>query len=226
MDTLLQKLHISFNDKDLLKRAFTHRSYLNEGGRNLISNERLEFLGDAILSFIVSRYLYTTYPQQPEGMLTNMRSTIVKTKTLAEMAESLDFGSYLHLSHGEEESGGRKNPSLLADTFEAFLGAVFLDQGLQVAEGFLNTVLMSKIPEILKMKLNTDYKSKLQEVVQTFSRTAPTYKVVKTEGPDHAKTFWVTVVVDGKTSEIGQGLSKQEAEQDSAFRTLEKMGKL
>lgn len=225
-DTLLKKLDITFNNEQILTNAFVHRSYLNEAGKNMASNERLEFLGDAILSFIISNYLYAKYPQQPEGVLTNMRSTIVKTKTLADIAQDLKFGDYLFLSRGEEDGGGRNNPSLLADTFEAFLGAVFLDQGLEGAKKFLEGVLFPQIPLILESQLNADFKSKLQEIVQTFSRTAPTYKVVKTEGPDHAKTFWVTVVIDGIEKEVGQGNSKQEAEQNAASLTLEKMGKI
>ena len=138
---LLQKLQIEFKNSDLLIEAFTHRSYLNEAGKDRQSNERLEFLGDAILSFLVSHYLFTTYPQHPEGILTNLRSTIVKTETLADVSIKLQFGEFLFLSHGEEKGGGRTNFSLLADTFEAFLGAVFLDQGLASAKAFLENQL-------------------------------------------------------------------------------------
>lgn len=222
---LLTQLNVTFKNPDLLTEAFTHRSFLNEAGKNRASNERLEFLGDAILSFLVSRYLYVTYPEQPEGILTNLRSTIVKTETLSDMAQKLSLGSFLFLSRGEEKGGGRTNPSLLADTFEALLGAIYLDQGLEAAERFLGAVLFPKIPEILASQLYTDYKSKLQEIVQEFSASPPTYKVVKTEGPDHAKNFWVTVVIDGREAEQGTGRSKQEAEQEAARRQLEKMGK-
>lgn len=223
---LLKKLKIKPKNADLYLTAFTHRSYLNESAQTVESNERLEFLGDAILSCIVSHYLYTQYPQHTEGVLTNMRSTVVRTVTLAQLSIELNFGTYLRLSKGEEEGGGRTNPSLLADTFEAFLGAVFLDQGMEASTSFLSRVLLVKVPTILEEKLHTDYKSKLQEIVQTFSRTAPTYKVVKTEGPDHAKRFWVRVVIDGIEHEEGIGRSKQEAQQQAAFKTLEKMGKL
>jgi len=223
---LLERLGVTFSDEQLLKTAFAHRSYLNEAGKDWESNERLEFLGDAILAYVVSAFLYRKYPEQPEGVLTNMRSTMVKTGTLASIAEELNFGSYLYLSKGELESGGASNPSLLADTFEAFLGALYLDQGLAAAEEFLNRILLARASQILDKQLNSDYKSKLQEIVQTFSRVAPTYRVTKTEGPDHAKTFWVAVVVDGMEKETGTGQSKQEAEQDAAAKTLEKMGKL
>ena len=223
---LLKQLNLTFNKPSLLEQAFTHRSYLNEAGKNRESNERLEFLGDAILSFLVSLHLYHTYPKHPEGLLTNLRSSIVKTETLSETAQALNLGSYLFLSHGEEKSGGRTNPSLLADTFEALLAAVYLDKGLPEAERFLSVVLFPQIAEIIEKQLFSDYKSRLQEIVQEFSASAPTYRVVKTDGPDHAKHFWVIVVIDDKEKETGTGRSKQEAEQNAAYKTLEKMGKL
>jgi ribonuclease-3 len=222
---LLEKLKLEFKNQKLLVTAFTHRSYLNEGGKNLSSNERLEFLGDAVLSFLVSEYLYTRYPQHPEGDLTNLRSTVVKTETLSDISSGLQFGKYLLLSHGEEKGGGRTNPSLLADTFEAFLGAIFMDQGISKSRIFLGDVLFTKMASIIEAKLHTDFKSRLQEIVQVASDLPPTYRVTKTFGPDHAKQFWVTVVVDGIQKETGVGRSKQEAEQDAARLTLEKMGK-
>jgi len=223
---LLTKLKVTFKNPQLLEEAFTHRSYLNEAGRARSSNERLEFLGDAILSFLVSHHLYDIYREHPEGILTNLRSTIVKTETLSDISQRLGFGQYLLLSKGEEKGGGRTNPSLLADTFEAFLGALFLDQGLTVAQKFLRQELFLLIPDILSKELNSDYKSKLQETVQEFSNMPPTYKVIKTEGPDHAKHFWVRVVVDGVEKEEGVGKSKQEAEQAAAAATLASMGKI
>lgn len=224
--SLLDKLQITFTNISLLEEAFTHRSYLNEAGKDRKSNERLEFLGDAILSFLVSHHLYLSYPHHPEGVLTNLRSTIVKTETLSSISDELKFGDYLLLSHGEEKGGGRHNPSLLADTFEAFLAALFMDQGLTAAKNFLKLILIPKIPEILANQLYADYKSKLQEIVQEYSKSPPTYKVVKTEGPDHAKLFWVMVVIDGDEKETGTGKSKQEAEQMAAAKTLEKMNKI
>ena len=222
---LQKKLGVEFKNTELLDEAFTHRSYLNEAGRKRNSNERLEFLGDAILSFIISDYLIKSYPLQPEGVLTNLRSTIVKTESLSEVSRDLKFGDYLYLSRGEEKSGGRSNISLLADTFEAFLGALYLDQGLTPVRAFLTRVILPRLPIILNNTLYADYKSRLQEIVQEVSQLPPIYKVVKTEGPDHAKYFWVTVVVDGMEKETGTGKSKQEAEQDAANKTLEKMGK-
>lgn len=224
---LLSKLNLKFTNPDLLKEAFTHRSYLNEvHDKNVKSNERLEFLGDAILSFIITFHLFKTYPYHPEGLLTNLRSTIVKTETLADIAKELDFGSFLLLSKGEEKSGGRSNLSLLADVFEAFISALFLDQGISRVERFLQIHLLPKITDIVQKQLYTDYKSRLQEIVQEFSKSPPTYEVVKTEGPDHAKFFWVRVIIDSVKHEMGTGKSKQEAEQAAAAKTLEKMGKI
>lgn len=226
LDNLQKELKLNFQDQELLQQAFTHRSFLNEEGKHRMSNERLEFLGDAILQFVVSRYLYRTYPKHQEGLLTNFRSSIVKTETLSGISSELNFGEYLYLSHGEEKGGGRKNSSLLADTFEAFLGALFLDQDVGAVESFLVRVLFPKIPHIIEIQLHADYKSRLQEIVQEYSDLPPTYKVIKTEGPDHAKRFWVTVVIKDKEHEVGTGKSKQEAEQNSAAKTLEQMGKL
>jgi len=223
---LLEKLNLEFKNKDLLIQAFTHRSYLNEAGKHRQSNERLEFLGDAVLSHIVSEYLYTNYPTYPEGRLTHLRSTVVKTETLSEISASLNLGKYLFLSKGEDKGGGRINKSLLADTFEAVIGALYLDQGLMAVQKFLEQVLFAKINHIFKKEISADYKSQLQEIVQEISDTPPTYQVVRTEGPDHDKVFWVTAVIDGQEEEVGMGKSKQEAEQNAAAKTLEKMGKL
>lgn len=226
LDELQQTINISFHNANLLKEAFMHRSYLNEARGIRTSNERLEFLGDAILSLLTSHFLYQTYPEFPEGTLTNIRSGLVKTTSLASVASALDLGDLLFLSHGEEASGGRKNPSLLADTFEALLGAIYLDQGLDKARAFLTTYLFPKSKEIVENKAYIDFKSLLQEIIQEESKNSPTYRVVKSEGPDHAKTFWVEVMADGKILGEGKGKSKQEAEQAAAAFTLEKIGKI
>ncbi len=215
---------IAFDDKKLLTQAFVHRSYLNETREKVESNERLEFLGDAVLSFFCSQHLYRTYPDQPEGMLTNIRSSVVKTETLAEVATQLEFGTYLFLSRGEEDGGGRTNPSLLADSFEAFLGAVFLDQGPKTAEEFLQKYLFVRIVDIVAKRSYLDYKSQLQERVQERQHVSPLYRVFRTEGQDHAKTFWVEVVVQDSILGRGSGRSKQEAEQSAAKEALENKG--
>lgn len=224
-DKLQKTINIQFTKQDLLKKAFYHRSFLNESKNVKESNERLEFLGDAILSFLTSQFLYETYPQYPEGILTNIRSSLVKTQSLSETAQKLGFGDLLFLSRGEEESGGRTNSSLLADAFEAFLGALFLDQGITVIQTFLSTYLFTKTKEILENKAYLDYKSLLQELVQETSKISPTYRVVKSEGPDHDRRFWIQAILGDTILGEGTGKSKQSAEQSAAQNALEKMGK-
>ena len=225
-DELQKNIGVQFTNSDLLKAAFVHRSYLNEMRTVKESNERLEFLGDAVLSFITSNFLYATYPDYPEGTLTNIRSSLVKTQSLADSARELKLGELLFLSRGEEDSGGRSNSSLLADTFEALLGAIFLDQGVDTAKKFLETHVFPKAGEIIKNKSYIDYKSLLQEIIQSESRISPTYRVTKSEGPDHAKTFWVEAKTDTKILGVGMGKSKQEAESSAAANALAAMRKI
>lgn len=225
-DELQQTIGITFTNQELLKAAFYHRSYLNESHGVKESNERLEFLGDAVLSFHTSHFLFAKYPTDPEGTLTNIRSSLVKTKSLADSARELHLGDLLFLSRGEEDSGGRTNSSLLADTFEALLGALFLDQGSTVAREFLEKHLYPKVDDIVKNKSYVDYKSLLQEIIQSESRISPTYTVTKSEGPDHAKTFWVEAKADTRVLGGGMGKSKQEAENAAATNALAAMGKL
>ena len=225
-DELQKNIGVQFTNSDLLKAAFVHRSYLNEMRTVKESNERLEFLGDAVLSFITSNFLYATYPDYPEGTLTNIRSSLVKTQSLADSARELKLGELLFLSRGEEDSGGRSNSSLLADTFEALLGAIFLDQGVDTAKKFLETHVFPKAGKIIKNKSYIDYKSLLQEIIQSESRISPTYRVTKSEGPDHAKTFWVEAKTDTKILGVGMGKSKQEAESSAAANALAAMRKI
>lgn len=218
----MQKKLPSIKDKELAEQAFRHRSYLNEHlKKDLISNERLEFLGDSILSFVVSNYLYKKFPHLPEGDLTNLRSLLVQAKTLATISRDLDFGSYLHLSRGEAESGGRENNTILANTYEAFIGALFLDQGLPKTTKFIADTLLIKIPEITEKGSFKDDKSMLQELVQEKKFPAPLYKILQSEGPDHAKTFTSGVFIDGKLAAEGKGRSKNEAEKEAAKKALE-----
>lgn len=223
---LEKKLGISFNDKALLKQSLVHRSYLNEhpeyeGG----ANERLEFLGDAILEFVVSFYLFTHFPHLPEGRLTAIRSALVSTQNLAKTAKKLQLGNFLFLARGEE-SGGRKNPGILGDTVESLIGAIFLDQGLERAKEFIQKTILTRLPEIIKTKSYQDPKSKLQEITQEQYKTLPLYKILKEEGPDHAKIFTVAVFVAGKQMGQGRGGSRQEAEKKAAQKALEKIQKL
>jgi len=221
-EKLIKLLGIQFKNPELLKQAFVHRSYLNESKKTLASNERLEFLGDSILSFLVSEYLYKTYEDLPEGELTNLRSSIVKTEALAEIALKLSLGDYLYLSKGEEEGGGRKNPSILADTFEALLGAIFLDIGLTPVKKIIKEQLLPILPKIIAEKTYKDAKSNFQEMVQETVKLSPLYKVIQEAGPDHAKRFTVGVYVEEKLWGKGEGRSKQEAEQKAAMSGLEK----
>ena len=220
---LLSKLKIRFNNQNLLKTAFTHRSYLNEVKDVVESNERLEFLGDSVLSFIISSYLYNLRPQDEEGELTNLRSYIVKTKSLAEAAESLNLGSYLLMSKGEELSGGRQNTQLLANTFESLLGAIYLDQGITVATKLVHQVLLPIFKSELRVGPPKDAKSRLQEIIQEQDKQSPHYRILKTSGPDHAKKFRVGVFIRGKLVGEGQGYSKQMAEEEAAQKALEKL---
>lgn len=212
-----------FKIKKLFEQAFIHRSYLNEASVKLESNERLEFLGDSIISFVVSEYLFAEYPNFDEGTLTNVRSMLVNTKTLAVVAKELEFGNLLKLSKGEEETKGRENISLLADCFEAFVGALFLDRGIKETEKFIHQVLLSKTKFFVEKKTFKDPKSLLQEAIQAKKQESPTYIVVKEEGPPHKKIFTVSVNIGNVVLGKGKGKSKQEAEKNAAQQALESM---
>nr|MBI5455565.1 ribonuclease III [Candidatus Levybacteria bacterium] len=209
-----------FKNQKLFEQAFTHRSYLNETKEKLSSNERLEFLGDSILSYVVSGFLYKKYPEYNEGILTNIRSLLVNTKNLAIIAKELNFGSYLKLSKGEAESKGRQNQSLLADCLEAFIGALYLDQGIDSVSEFLNTVLLYKTEDIIKNKPFKDPKSLLQEYVQAKRQNSPMYKVLEELGPSHAKKFKIGAYINGTLVGEGTGNSKREAEENAAQNSL------
>lgn len=213
----------TFRDQQLFEQAFTHRSYLNEAKSKEPSNERLEFLGDSILSFVVSDYFYRKYEEFNEGTMTNLRSQLVNTKSLAESADELGFGNLLKLSKGEEESQGRQNQSLLADSFEAFIGALFLDQGIEAARDFIAQTILPKAAAIVAKKDFKDPKSLFQEYVQGHAHAAPNYKVLFEEGPSHAKIFTVGVYVRDEQLGQGMGKSKQEAEENAAKQALEKI---
>lgn len=210
-------------NKKLLEESLTHRSYLNESKQKISSNERLEFLGDSILSFVVSSYLFNNYSLFDEGKLTNLRSQLVNTKILADMARECNLGSMLFLSKGEEESGGRENPSLLADSFEAFIGALFIDQGIEIVQEFINSTVIPRADEFIKKNLLKDPKSRLQEYVQSKKQGSPLYRVALEEGPAHSKTFTVEVLVKDKLLGSGTGHSKQTAEESAALSALEKI---
>lgn len=213
----------TFKNQNLYKQVFTHRSYLNEREENLESNERLEFLGDSILSFAVSIFIFENYKDFEEGKLTNLRATLTNTETLYRLAESIDLGKYLMLSKGEEESGGRKNKTILADALEALIGGIYLDQGIEATEKFIYDLLLSKIMEIAKLDNLKDAKSKLQEITQQNFKIAPTYKVITTQGPDHSKIYTVGAYLGRKFLAQGTGRSKQDAEKQAAQAAIQKV---
>jgi len=213
----------SFKNPKLLEHAFTHRSYRNEHPTDFASNERLEFLGDAVLSVIISHRLYQLLPNSPEGDLTNRRSKLVQTLSLSAKARELGFDKELLLSRGEEESGGRQNPGLLANTFEAVLGGLFLDQGLEAATQFVVEVFPDS--ELLNLAEVKDPKSLLQEKVQSEGQEAPSYKVIISTGPDHARKFVIGVYVGDRELARGEGSSKQRAETAAAAAALDTFAK-
>lgn len=223
MDFNAATLGEKVNSTPTYKKAFIHRSFLNEAGPDLESNERLEFLGDSILSFIISSYLFKKRLRDTEGDLTNLRSYIVKTKSLAKAALDLNLGSYLKLSKGEEISGGRDNPQILANTFEALLGAIYLEEGLEIATEFVSGYLLPLFEKELLSGPPKDSKSHLQEIAQTQTKQSPKYKIMDTTGPDHAKIFRVGVFLEGKMVGEGKGSSKQLAEEEAAKMALGKM---
>lgn len=210
-----------FKDELLLETALTHRSALNEKlSRATESNERLEYLGDAVLELAASVFLYQRFPTQPEGELTAYRSALVRTTTLAEVAKELNLGEKLFMSKGEEVGGGRQNESLLANTFEALLGAIYLDLGYDAVVEFLTAHLYPKFDQIYDQGLFKDAKSTLQETVQALNSNTPEYKVINEVGPDHNKVFTVAVIINGKQVAVGEGKSKQLAQQAAAQKAL------
>ena len=219
-----EKLGVKFNDPKLLGRALVHRSYLNEAlGKELESNERLEFLGDAILSFVISRWLFADFPQYPEGVLTTLRSSIVRTTALARIAREIGIGEYLLMSKGEKESGGQENPSILADTMEAIIGAIYLDQGVKTIDRFIKTKFADLVTQVSQSGNIKDAKSLFQEKAQANTKFTPVYKTLHETGPDHAKTFTVGVFLKDELIAQGQGKSKQVAEEKAAREALKKI---
>ena len=219
-------LQIKFEDQSLIETAFTHRSYLNEHrSYTNPSNERLEFLGDAVLQLLASEFLYDNYSQSQEGELTSYRAALVRTESLAESAATLGFGEHLLLSQGEDASGGREGPHILANTFESVLGAIYLETDLETCRSFLERTLFPKIEGIIETKTFKDHKSLLQEVTQEKYGQTPTYKVTEEQGPDHSKHFKIGVYLGKEQLGVGEGSSKQRAEQDAATTALEKIEK-
>ena len=219
---LLEQFDLVFSDETLLETAFTHTSYANEHRLLKIShNERLEFLGDAVLQLIISEYLYTKYPKRPEGDLSKLRSMIVREESLAGFARDCQFDQFIKLGRGEEKSGGRNRDTILGDLFEAFLGALLLDKGVEAVKSFLYQVMIPKV-EAGDFERVTDYKTKLQELLQINGDVELAYQVVSERGSAHAKNFEVAVLINGRKSGQGQGRSKKLAEQEAAKNAFEK----
>ncbi len=212
---------IVFSDKKLLKQAFIHRSYINENGNTGLShNERLEFLGDAVLELSVTDYLYRKYPNETEGAMTSYRAALVNAVTVASIAEKLNMNKYLLLSKGEAKDTGKARMYILANTFEAVIGAIYLDQGYESADKFISETTFPLLDEIISKKLWRDSKSLIQEKAQEYVGQTPSYKVISETGPDHDKQFTIGIYFGGDLVAQGKGKSKQEAEQAAAEKAL------
>ena len=223
--SITQKFGVSFNNPGLLAEALTHRSYLNEHRDYASShNERLEFLGDAVLELAVTDFLFKKFPAKPEGDLTSYRAALVNTVSLAESAQTLGVNEYILLSKGEAKDTGRAREAILADAFEALIGAIYLDSGYANAEAFIAENLYGKIDDIIAKRAYQDAKSRFQEIVQEKRGITPRYETLSEEGPDHARIFTVGVFIGAEEIARGEGQSKQEAEQSSAEAGLAKMG--
>lgn len=223
LQTLIQ---IKFNDLSRLSQALVHRSFLNENKNSaLTSNERYEFLGDAVLELWSSETLFTKFPEYPEGDLTNLRSLVVRTENLAKIATKIKLGDFVMLSHGEETHGGRSNQSILADTFESVIGAIYLDSGFSAAVDFLNRFLLPSLEEISAQKIYKDPKSLFQEIAQAKQGITPHYETISESGPDHQKVFEIGVYLDDKLIAQGSGNSKQKAEESAAIAAYEILNK-
>ncbi|WP_314586078.1 ribonuclease III [Paenibacillus terrigena] len=220
---LQQSLNIHFKNRQLLKQAFTHASYVNEHrfGQHQ-DNERLEFLGDAVLELTVSEFLFEAHPNRPEGELTKLRAAIVCEPSLVKFAEALQFGQYVLLGKGEELTGGRMRPALLADVFESFIGALYLDQGLEVVRSFLTKYVFSQVSQEGKMQIN-DFKTRLQEFTQQHNMGLLEYRIVEERGPAHEREFVSEVHMGEECLGRGTGRSKKEAEQQAAAQALERI---
>jgi ribonuclease-3 len=228
LHNLLKSINlVDFKKPELLIEAFTHRSYLNEfRNTDIQHNERLEFLGDAVLELVVTEYLFSTYADFKEGDLTSFRAALVKTESLALEAKKLNLGEYILMSKGEESTGGRNRPYILANTMEAFIGSIYLSEGYETASKFILKHIGYKAKEIIEERLDIDAKSKLQEIAQEAAKITPSYKLLGSSGPDHNKTFEMAVTIGEHEFGKGTGKSKQDAEQAAANQALEKWDKL
>lgn len=223
IEALKERLSLTWQNEELLHMALTHGSYSSEHpGQS--DNQRLEFLGDAVLELVISDYLYRTYPGLSEGELTRLRAAVVCEPSLVRVARELDLGSCLYMGRGEERAGGRDRPSILADAFEALLGAIYLDQGLEAARGTALRFLEPVVRDVLEGRVERDYKTELQEILQEEGQVEIRYHILQEEGPDHSKTFTAAVYFWGQEMGRGRGRSKKEAEQQAACQALIRLG--
>ena len=222
-EKLEKKLGLDFKNKKLLMQAFVHRSYLNENPSfELEHNERLEFLGDAVMELIVTENLYKKHPEKAEGELTNFRSALVNYRLLSTIAKEIGIENFIYLSHGEAKDTGRARQVILANALEALIGAVYLDQGMEPAKKFIEDFVLTKLPAIINEQAYLDPKSKLQELVQERLSITPIYKVISESGPDHAKNFVIGVYISDRLIGEGTGPSKQDSEVEAAKNALQK----
>lgn len=225
-ESLEKQLKIKFKSKDLLREALTHRSYLNENTAwNLPQNERLEYLGDAVLELVTTNFLFHTFPEKQEGELTSIRAALVNHIMLGKVANDLELDRYVLLSRGEAKDDGRAKEAIMANAVEALIGAIYLDQTYEKAARFIHAHILSHLNEVLEKELFIDAKSELQEIAQEKLRVTPVYKIVDEEGPDHDKQFVAAVYFSKEKIAEGKGFSKQEAERDAAVNALKKWKK-
>ena len=223
LSPLESTLGIKFNNTALYEQAFTHRSYLNEHPSITLHNERLEFLGDAVVELIVTHYLYEKFPEKPEGELTNLRAALVRRNTLSVIGEELNFENYVRLSKGEAKNTGKAKSVILSNATEAFIGALYLDLGLSAVEKFLDQLLLPKLENIVEEESHIDAKSSFQEKVQERDSVTPHYKTEQVTGPDHDRHFVVGVYIGDRMVATGEGSSKREAEMAAAAKALESL---
>jgi ribonuclease-3 len=227
IEFLEEILGYALTQPELIENSFTHRSFINEfKRRSSSSNERLEFLGDAVLDMVITEVLMEKFPEEQEGMLSKFRSTLVNEKTLAQVSINLSLGSYLKLGKGEEQSKGREKSSILSDTFEAVVGAIYLSNGMEAARKFIHHALGEFIEKVNVQSNKQDYKTTLQEMAQSMLRTIPRYQIVCQEGPDHQRTFETEVTVLEQVMGRGKGKSKKESEQVAAKSAINKLKKI
>ncbi|MGC8877677.1 MAG: ribonuclease III [Anaerolineae bacterium] len=224
LDYIESALGLTFYDRTLLIRALTHRSYINENPDFVLEdNQRLEFLGDAVLDYVTAEYLYHHFPEMREGELTRLRAALVRTETLARLAQQIGLSRFIRLGRGEEESGGRERPAVLCDCFEALIGALCLDQGLEAARNYLARLIAPALEQVINSEADKDAKSYLQEVSQRYLQITPTYRTLAEEGPDHARVFTVAALIGERAYGVGKGSSKQRAAQAAARAALKQL---